>query len=516
MGQNEQWSVMQLSKSEFLQYLKHPVLLWLKKHDKAKLPPIDDNLQAIFDQGYLFETYAEKLFGDGFLIGWSSADNNYGSMPQRTRQAIAEGAKTLFQARFEAGELTCICDVVQFVDSSTADLIEIKSGTSVKQENIYDLAFQTHVLEQCGYSVRTISVVTANNHYVRHGDIDIEELCMLTDVTDDVRDELDDVRGWIEDALVVAKQPQMPELVTPTKEDGDIYAWLDLFPIFNKVTPGSIFDLCWPKQRIADLHEMGISQLVDIPDSFKLSPKQAMQVRAAKTNEIHTDLDVIAEAINSYVFPLYFLDYETLASVIPPFDGLKPYQQLPFQYSLHVLNEPGGKLEHHYYLQRDDSHPTIPLSDSLAQHIGNSGTILTWNQSFEKGCNDLMGSIATEYKTFYKDINKRVDDLCIPFKNNAYVHKDFMGSYSIKKVLPVLVPELSYADLEINEGGSAQRLWMGAVLGTKYTNQKEQILAGLEKYCELDTLAMVRIYEFLSELIGENAAPRIQEKLTLF
>jgi hypothetical protein len=506
---------MQLSKSEFLQYLKHPLLLWLKKHDKAKLPPVDDNLQAIFDAGNLFESYAVQLFGDGTTIGFDSYDE-YLSMPQRTKDALANGARTLFQARFEAGEITCISDVVIFIDDTECDLIEIKSGTSVKQENIYDLAFQTTVLERAGYKVRTISVLTANNSYVRHGDIDIEELCTIEEVTDDVRDCIKDVQSWIDDALAVVKQRTMPELSAPTAEEGDIYAWLDLYPIFNTIEPGSIFDLCWPKQRIADLHAMGITRLVDIPDDFKLSPKQQHQVTAAKTNEAAINVDEVAQSLSNYTFPLYFLDYETLASVIPPFDGMKPYDQLPFQYSLHVMDSPGAELRHYYYLHSDDTPPTKPLSESLIDVIGTSGTILTWNQSFEKRCNDLMGTICPEFKKAYKAINKRIDDLCIPFKNNSYVHKDFLGSYSIKKVLPVLVPELSYSQLDINEGGAAQRLWMGAVLDTKFAAQKDKILADLEKYCELDTLAMVRIYEVLVALTGDRVVPETNEKLSLF
>lgn len=504
-----------MSKSEFLMFLKHPLLLWLKKHDKSKLPPIDDNLQAIFDQGALFETYAERLFGDGVKIGWSIEENNYGSMPGRTQHALNNGATTLFQARFETDELTCITDVVIF-DGNKCDLYEIKSGTSVKQENIYDLAFQTIVLEKCGYEVNNIAVVTANSEYVRNGEINIEELCNVTEVTDEVREELPEIKILIQDAIGVINQKEMPELSVPTSEDGDIYSWLDLFAIFNEIEPGSIFDLCWPKQKIADLHAMGIKNLVDIPNDFPLSKKQVFQVTAAKTNEVSIDEKEIRQCLSKYQFPLYFLDYETMASVIPPFDGMRPYQQYPFQYSLHIMRTPGAELEHYSYLHRDNTDPTPKLSEKLASEIGDSGTVLTWNQSFEKGCNDRMGQLAPKFKKFYKQLNDRIDDLCIPFKNNHYVHKDFLGSYSIKKVLPVLAPELSYADLEINEGGAAQRLWMGAVLDTKYVDQKDSILDDLDKYCELDTLAMVKIYEVLKSLCAEDFEENVSSNLTLF
>jgi hypothetical protein len=491
--------MIQISKSEFLMFLKHPALLWLKKNDKSKLPPIDDNLQAIFDAGNLFESYAQKIFGEGSLVGWSIAENNYGTMPQRTMQAITDGATTIFQGRFETGNITCICDVVKVIGKNKVDLFEIKSGSSVKQDNIYDLAFQTIVLEDAGYSVRNIGVVTVNGFYRRKGEIDPHQLCVKNDVTQEVRDEIEEIRELIPEAVAIAQAKAMPEINVPT-EDGDIYGWLDLMTIFETPQPGSIFDLCWPKQRIAELHAMGIKNLVDIPEDFKLSPKQKAQVKAAKTNLVSIDENAISQCVDAYEFPLYFLDYETLASVIPPFDGLGPYQQLPFQYSLHVLDEPDGLLQHYSYLHAENSDPTVPLSEALQSVIGTSGTILTWNERFEKGCNDLMATIHPEFKKFYRDVNKRIEDLCIPFQKNWYVHKDFLGSYSIKKVLPVLVPELSYKDLGINEGGSAQRKWMGSVLGEKYAAEKQQILRDLEKYCELDTLAMVKIYEVLKLL----------------
>lgn len=489
-------------------FLKHPVLIWLKKYDKKKLPPVDDNLQAVFDAGNLFESYAEKLFDNGVKIGFNSYDE-YLSLPSRTTAAIEHGAKTLFQARFETPTITCITDVVEFIGEKELDLYEIKSGTSVKDEHILDLAFQTHVLESCGYKVNNVYVVTANGQFVRHGEIRVRELCLVTDVTDEVKAEIPDTIELIHQAHEVLRHKEMPELAPPD-EGGNISAWLEIYLHLNSQKPGSIFDLCWPKNRIAQLFSMGIKTLVDIPDDFKLSPKQNLQVQAAKENKQRFELENINKFVERFEFPLYFLDYETLASVIPPFDGLSPYNQLPFQYSLHVLQTPESELQHFTYLHRENSDPTIPLSESLSQHIGDSGTVLTWNESFEKGCNTLMGNIEPKYKKFYSLLNDRIDDLCIPFQKNWFVDKAFLGSYSIKKVLPVIVPELSYNDLGINEGAAAQRLWMKSVLDGKLEEQKEQILADLDKYCELDTLAMVEIYKSLLAL-GKNEKLKTNE-----
>jgi hypothetical protein len=207
------------------------------------------------------------------------------------------------------------------------------------------------------------------------------------------------------------------------------------------------------------------------------------------------------EFLSSFVFPLYFLDYETLSSVVPLFDGHTPYQQVPFQYSLHTVSAPGGVLEHFGYLHNEYSDPIRPLTESLASHIGNTGTILVWYENFEKSRNTEMGDSDHGCFSFYKDINDRIIDLMTPFSCGWYAHKDFLGSASIKKVLPVLVPELSYMDLDIHEGVTAQRIWMDTILDGKNGDDREKILNNLFEYCKLDTLAMVRIFQKL-QLIG--------------
>jgi len=155
----------QLSKSEYMMFLKQPAWLWLKKHDKAKLPPIDNNQQAIFDAGFLFETYAEQLFPDGVKLGFDNY-NEYLTLPERTTRALAGGAQTIFQGRFEHGRLTFICDVITMVGDKELDLYEIKSSTKAKPEHEYDLAFQTVVLEGLGYTVRRVTVLHVDNTFV--------------------------------------------------------------------------------------------------------------------------------------------------------------------------------------------------------------------------------------------------------------------------------------------------------------------------------------------------------------
>ena len=177
---------MQLSKSDYITYLKHPAWLWIKKHARNLLPPIDPATQALFDTGHEFEQYAQALFPGGLTLGFSDYDE-YLTLPDRTSRALGEGLLTIFQGRFEHENLTFICDVIQVVSGNEVDLIEIKSSTSVKPEHITDLAFQMIVLEKCGYRVRNISVIHVNNQYVRNGAIDPNLISANTDVTEDVK-----------------------------------------------------------------------------------------------------------------------------------------------------------------------------------------------------------------------------------------------------------------------------------------------------------------------------------------
>ncbi|MBA3679294.1 DUF2779 domain-containing protein [Candidatus Saccharibacteria bacterium] len=496
----------ELSKSEYMMFLKHPAWLWLKKHNKKMLPPPDANLQAMFDAGNIFEQYAEARFDQITRVGFDNYDE-YLSMPTRTIKALEAGATQLTQGRFVAeygdNSITCIVDVIQKVDAKTFDLFEIKSSTSVKPDHIEDLAFQTVVLESAGYSVRNIAVVYCNNQYVRKGEVDLLALSIQEDVTTRVRAKIETTKRNISAAIQTISQSEMPDPTPRRVKLGAFKEWLEIFLSLKPTSdPYSIYKLAQAKpEQLGQLEDMHISSIADIPEDFALGSKQSWQVEATKLGEPIVCPEKVGAFIESLEYPLYFLDYETLSSVVPSFDGLKPYQQLPFQYSLHIIEKPGAELTHSEFLHTLDSDPLPSLLKQLQNDIGDTGTVLVWYEGFEKSCNELMGKMQPEFANFLADINSRVKDLMIPFSKGYYRDKDFYGSASIKKVLPVLAPELSYGDMDIQEGASAQRLWMQSVYENVHSaKEKANIMKNLRKYCELDTYAMVRIFEFLLAL----------------
>ncbi len=492
---------MQLSKSEYIMFLKHPAWLWLKKHDKSKLPVPDANLQATLDAGNEFEGYAQKMFPDGVQLGFNDYDE-YLSLPQRTKEVLDSGAKTIFQGRFEADSITCICDVVDRAEKNTLDLYEIKSSTKVKPEHYPDLAFQVVVLESAGFKINKVAVIHVNNEYVRDGEVDFTKLSAVTDITNEVREIIDETKNNIQLALKVINLPKLPNPSPRYAKLGSFGEWLEIYKALgNKIDPYSIYNLIAPSVKlIGDLEDSGISLIKDIPEDFKLTPKQLAQVIATKNNERIINKEGIENFIETLTYPLYFLDYETAMSIVPLYDKTKPYQQIPFQYSLYTIEKKGGEPKHSEYLHRDDSHPVPGLLGKLSEDIDSTGTILVWYKAFETGRNKEMAQMFPEFSEFLEDVNNRVIDLMEPFASGLFVDKDFFGSASIKNVLPVIVPNLSYKQLDIQEGASAQRLWTDAVLRDKSDINKDKLFYDLIEYCKMDTLAMVEIWRVLISL----------------
>lgn len=502
---------MVISKSEYMMFLKHPAWLWLKKYDKNKLPAIDDNLQALFDEGTLFESLAEQTFDGAVKLGYKHANGEFSStmyyaLPEETQKEINKGTKVILQGRLEVDGLTSIFDAIELVEDGVFDLYEIKSSTGVKAEHIPDLAFQTVVLEKAGLKVRKMFVLHVNNEYVRDGEVDKEAISKRSEVTEEVREIIDETIDNIERAKkVLANKNEMPD-ISPRhlKSGGDTLSeWMEIFQAVKGELPTySIYNLASVDPKtIGWLEDQGIEVLQDIPLDAPLSKKQLRQVEAMRSGEQKVDEGEIRDFINSLEYPLYFFDYETMAGVIPAFDGYRPYQQVPFQYSLHIQEKPGAELIHKEYLHSENTDPVPSLLKQMKEDFGGKGSVISWYMPFEKGRNSEMAKTHKDSEKFLLNINDRMVDLMVPFSKGWFVDKDFFGSASIKSVLPVLLPDLTYKNLNIQNGGVAQRVWMETVLKGKNPEKKQQILEDLRKYCELDTYAMVAIFKYLCDRV---------------
>jgi hypothetical protein len=364
------------------------------------------------------------------------------------------------------------------------------------------------VLQKYGLSIDKVSVIHVNNEYIRNGEIDPKEITSETDVTEAVEGLLETTEEQVQKAFEILNKNEIPDLspryVNQVGVSGTTW-FADWVEVYNHLSPDiekySIYNLAYPNpEQIAELEDQGIKYIQDIPDEFALRAKQLAQIKTTKSGERILDRDNIRKFLNTFKYPLYFFDYETLSSLIPPFDGMKPYKDYPFQYSLHVLDTPYSEIRHEEYLHQGNSNPMPGLLEKLKRDIGNTGTILAWNMSYEKSCNDRMAEFYPEYKEFLGDLNSRIVDLMFPFSEMWLVDKDFLGSASIKKVLPVLVPELSYKEMDVSDGLKARRMWTETILEDKHQGRRKKILDDLSKYCTLDTYVMVEIYGRLKSI----------------
>lgn len=468
-----------LTKTAYLNYLVCPNEFWLDHHEPesngGELSLEEEHLRQ---QGYAVERYVKLL--ERF---------------QPNDDRLVE-----FQRVFQTADLYARSDVV-ITNKATGviDIFEIKASSKVKDEHYDDVAFQKMVAEDNGFTVGSCSVITLNGDYVRNGDIDPEQLFVINPVDEKVAAMMETTREQAANAIKFLETEPVPSLKDICAESK-----LDCRFVrrhFPDLPDYSIFNISRiNKTKLSDLLERGIIDILDVPEDFKLSEKQRIHVDVAQSGLPYIDRGRIADRLAQWAYPHHFLDYETFSYAIPQFDGVKPFQQMCFQYSLHTIREPGAAVEHNYFLAKFETDPPRALAASLREHMaGDLGTVFVWYEGFEKARNDEMAVMFPEYGDFFADVNAHTQDLMKIFSDNLYVHAGFKGSSSIKKVLPIIKPELSYKSLDIGDGMTASISWYRAAKWDTLAGvEKEKIFNDLEKYCELDTFAMVEIYRELA------------------
>ncbi|MFA5583976.1 MAG: DUF2779 domain-containing protein [Bacteriovoracaceae bacterium] len=491
---------MYLTKTDYKEYLICPKWLWVKKNkpEFAVEGEMSLFLQKLINDGYEVENFAQQLFPKGVEVVGSSNEL------LDTTQELLSKKQTMFQATFETKEgLFAKVDVLAFdKDTDSWNLYEVKASSSIKTDlqhnHIKDVTFQTIVAEKAGVSINASFIIHINKEYRRNGEMDPEQLFVIEDVTDQVQENKDTVTKEIEEALVCLAKDDLS-----LKGCDCLYRShgqrCDSFSVFNPDIPQYSVHYIVGGKKLLSLLEADIFDVTEIPEDFDLTDNQREKVTLQKTGKPMIDTDAIQDTLSHLVYPLYFLDYETFGKPYPVLDGYTTNQQIVFQYSLHILQE-DGTLEHHEYLANDFETATTGLLEHMREHIGPVGSVIVWNEGFEKGRNKELAEIHPEYADFLEDINNRIYDLMLVFKKD-YLHPNFYGSASIKKVLPVMLPDLSYKNLEIQDGTMALSEWEKVASGKISDDQADEVRKNLLKYCELDTLAMVELYRKLQELI---------------
>jgi hypothetical protein len=485
-----------ISKSTFLQFQICPKDTWLRLHkpelvESFTLTEFDKHL---LEQGNEVEAEARQLFPGAVLVSATGDE-----AVEETRRLMAGDTEAIFQATFLADGFFAKCDVLKRgAMPATWNLFEIKGTNSKKEGNedrdhISDLTFQRHVLELAGVTVGRANIVHLNKEYIRAGDLDVQALFTVSDSTDQV-DALS--AGLLEEmhaAREYLNQASEPNIGCDCHLSGrgrHCRTFACSHPEIPEYSVHDIVRIGQSKKKIEYFMDERIFVVDDVPDDYELGDAQQMQVRAHKSQKPIIDAGAIEQELGSYTYPLYFFDYETYAPAIPAFDGYGPYVKIPFEFSLHTLRDAESEPEHVEFLQLDRSDPTRAVAQLLDKYIDPKGTVIVWYAPFERGVNMEIGERLNAYANLMGRINGQVRDLRDIFSKQHYVHPDFRGSTSIKDVLPVLVPELSYDGLMIKEGTAASEQWWTMTAAATEAGERATIAEALRTYCKLDTHAM--------------------------
>ena len=474
-----------LSKSNYMAGIDCSRRLWLNLWRKELKPAPAGMSKLIMGQGRDFGELAHQLYPGAVLIDIDI--RNLAKAEDDTRSAIDEGASLVLEATFRYGQYRVLSDVVERLPDGSWHLIEVKSSTRTKPEHIPDLAYQRFVMEGCGYRVSRCSVVYANTFGTAPP---VADLFSMEDVTEVVAGHLPVVApSLIPLTLLLDEQAECPPVAFTklcTKCDFQSHCWEGI----ERPTIYEVIDV----RKIPELEAEGIFYVDDIPADFKLSAKVRNTVERMQARRVDIDKPAIQGMLDRLAYPLYFLDFESAAIATPLLEESSPWQKYAFQYSLHVQDE-SGHVEHIEFLHEDCSDPSRAIADSLVKNIGDTGSIIVYYQPMEKGVLKDLAKQFPDRCDALKGMITRLWDLEVVF-NKHYRHWQWGTRSSIKKVLPTLVPELSYKDLEIQEGGSATAEWIEMIRATD-AQHKAKIAQALLEYCKLDTWAMVELLAVL-------------------
>lgn len=492
-----------LSKSSYCDCVQCEKIFWLNEF-KPHSSVIENN-ESIFEKGREVGELAKGLFGDYEDI---PLDGDFNLRLQETDRLLQDKPNIITEASFSWNNNFCSVDILKN-DMDGVEIYEVKSSTEVKDIYIDDASYQYFVLSNLGLNVKKVAIVYINNEYIRENKLEMEKLFNIEDITSMAKEKQDEIRNNIDSINNFMKTHDRDN--EPDKQIG-----MHCF----KPYPCSFWQYCTKdlqKPNVFDISGMqnrtkfkkyyeGKITFEDL-ENENINPKYLEQIdfelndRKAKIKK-----EAIEDVINSLIYPLYFIDYETCQYAIPKYEKTKAYQQIPFQYSLHIIKEEGAPLEHKEYLAKvDDENLIRTFAESMINDMDKEGSVIVYNKAFEATRNKEIGEMYPDLKPEMEKINGNMVDLMIPFRNRDYYTKEMKGSFSIKYVLPALYPddpELDYSQLSlIHKGDEASNAFLS--LKDKSQKEQEQIRKALLEYCKLDTYAMVKIWEKFKTILTQ-------------
>lgn len=500
------------SKSKYTTAFQCPKILWLREHKPEEEEPLSEQEQEILDNGNAVGDLAMGIFGDYVEVTAHRADDpdrlDYAEMIRRTQAEMAKGTENICEASFSYDGLYCAVDILRRENGGWA-IYEVKSASHRKDINIEDISYQKYVLEHCGVNVTGVYLVYLNSEYYRRGELDLKQLFVIEDVSTDVNNEIQNVEPVLEQTKQTLSMLDEPEKAlsadcfTPYTCRFRNYCWRHL-------PEHSVFNLY--RMNTADkinYYNSGIISFADVANCTAIMHKTtasakiiALQLETEGSDREIIDKDGIRDFLDTLYYPLYFLDFESMQPAVPLYDGTKPYMQIPTQYSLHYIEKEGAELKHKEFLAESGPDPRRAIAEKLCEDIPYGACVTAFNKSFEYTRIKELAEAFPDLRDHLLDMNANMKDFLDPFRAGYYYKDAFGGSFSIKSVLPGLFPddpELDYHALEgVHNGGEAKTIF--PKIKDMSPEEREITRRNLLKYCELDTYAMVKIWQRLVEV----------------
>lgn len=507
---------MGLSKSKYTTYCQCPKALWLRTYDADKATPIDEAAMARFAAGNEVGDLAMGLFGDFVEVTTTKEDGSLDlvAMIEKTKQCLVDGTENIAEASFAWEGNYCAVDILHKTEEGWA-IYEVKSSTgsddpkkntrAVLQKYAYDIAYQKFVLEKCEINVTGVYLVRLNSDYVRGDELDLQRLFHVTDMSELVAEE-----SLVIEQKVAAAQNMLKQSTPPC---------IDLGKQCKKPYQCAFFEYCrgeLPENSVFELYRLPFAKKLELFKAGKVTISQ-LEPEDARTMiqqiQLATYLfgepeSIDNESIRKFLdekihYPLYFLDFETSQYAIPQFKASRPYQQIPFQYSLHYIEQPGGELKHTEFLGDGVTDPRRAMAEQLVRDIPLGACTTAYNKSFECGRIEELANLYSDLHVHLMDIRNHIVDFLDPFRQGYFYKESMHGSFSIKKVLPALFPndpELDYHNLQggVQNGGDAMNIY--PKMAGMTPEEREKTRKALLNYCGLDTYAMVKVWEKLVEV----------------
>ena len=495
---------MYLSKSKYCLLAQCPKLLWLEKyHSELKTEDAsrEDRMAAGNDVGDL----AMGLFGDFTEVTARKEDGglDISAMLRKTRECLENGTEVICEAAFSYEGLYCAVDILRKEKGGYA-IYEVKSTAHAQMQYATDIAYQKYVLENCGVNVTGTYLVHIDSSYVRGEELDIHGLFAIEDLSEWVQTEYAVVPAQLKVARKVLESAEEPvrDIGEHCRDPYNCAYWEYCSRHLPKP---SVFDLYNIRfKKALEYYRKGVVSYADLLTEPKINDKQLRQIQFHLSDcGTYLDKGCIRDFLNTLTYPIYFLDFETMQQAVPEFPGARPYQQIPFQYSLHYIEEPGGELKHKEFLAESGEDPRRVIAESLCRDIPMFACMTAYNKSFECSRIKELAAEFPDLSVHLMNIQSNIRDLLVPFQSGYYYNRAMGGSFSIKSVLPALFPddpELDYHNLEgVHNGGEAMSIFpkIKDMPPEKAALARKNLLA----YCKLDTYAMVKVWEALVKAV---------------